>query len=133
MLAKYKKAGNVALGATAICFLAAVLLHKDSATRNIFDAGGVPVFLMYISTLGICATFWTYAKAKGHSGWLGIVLPFLSIIGLIILLKLKDRHPESSKSTDKVQPAARWAVGIMIAIGFAALAYVFVEIRKGGV
>jgi hypothetical protein len=35
---------------------------------------------------------WAVAKAKGYSGWIGMTLPFLSIIGLIILAALDDKH-----------------------------------------
>jgi peptidoglycan/LPS O-acetylase OafA/YrhL len=133
MLAKYKNAGNIALGASALCFLAVVVLTKDSTPKNVFDAGGAPAVLMPVSILGICVAFWAYAKGKGHSGWLGIVLPFLSIIGLIILLTLKDKHPEDSKAANTVlnKSVPIWVIGIVIVIGFVALKYVFGEIQKG--
>ncbi len=134
MLAKYKIAGNIALGASAICFLAVVVLTRDSAAKNVFDEGGVPAVLMHLSVVGIWVAFCTYAKAKGHSAWLGIVLPFLSIIGLIILLKLKDKHPEDAKPADTFlnKRIPLWVIGLVIAIGFVALKYVFAEIRRGG-
>ncbi len=135
MLAKYKNAGNIALGASALCFLAVIVLTKDSTTRNVFDAGGAPAVLMPVSIFGIVVAFWAYAKAKGHSGWMGILLPFLSIIGLIILLKLKDKHPEDFKPVDTVlhKPLPIWVIGLVIIIIFIVLKYVFTTgIGRGG-
>lgn len=132
MLAKYKNAGNIVLCASVISFLAAVWLTKDSTAKNVFDAGGAPAVLAPASILGVWVAFYTYAKAKGQSGWLGIVLPFLSIIGLIILLKLKDKHPEDSKLTDtglnKRVPI--WVIGLVIAVVCVVLKYVFTDIQK---
>lgn len=42
---------------------------------------------------------WAYAKAKGYSSVTGIALPlFLHLLGLVILLCLKDKHPQSTAS-----------------------------------
>jgi hypothetical protein len=44
--------------------------------------------------------FWAYAKAKGYSGFLGLVLPVFSVMGLAILAALRDKHPESPANTN---------------------------------
>jgi hypothetical protein len=44
--------------------------------------------------ISIFVASWATAKAKGRSGWLGLVLPFFDVIGLAVLFKLKDRDPE---------------------------------------
>ncbi len=35
-----------------------------------------------------------YAKAKGYSGFVGFLLSMLSFFGLLILVVLKDKHPQ---------------------------------------
>ena len=47
---------------------------------------------------------WATAKAKGYSGWVGILLPFLTIIGLIILIALKDRHKGDTSEITQISP-----------------------------
>lgn len=134
MLASYKNAGNIALGASAVCFGAIVMLGKSSTTGNVWGPGGAPPILMYATAFAILITFWAYAKAKGHSGWLGIVLPFLNIIGLVVLLKLKDKHPESVEpnATTKQDLSRKWTLIVFIIVGLAAMAYVFMQIHKAG-
>ncbi len=90
MLAKYKKISNIAAGAS----IASVAIVFALGPRN----GGLwhdeaQAVLWGIFTIGIWVAFWAYAKAKGRSGWLGILLPLLSILGLIILICLKDKSP----------------------------------------
>jgi hypothetical protein len=130
MLATYKKAGNIALAASAVCIVAIGVLGRNSATGNVWGPGGAPVILMIAFTLSIMAMFWAYAKAKGYSGLLGLVLPFLSIVGLVILLGLKDKHPVSAANGPST--VQRWATGAFIAAGLAALAYVIYVIKGVG-
>lgn len=49
-----------------------------------------------VNVLAFWFAFWAYAKAKGYSGLLGLVLPIFSFIGLIVLHSLKDKHPDGS-------------------------------------
>lgn len=132
MLASYKKAGNTALGASAVCFAAIVILGKGSTTGNVWGPGGAPPILMYATVFAILFTFWAYAKAKGYSGWLGVVLPFLNIVGLVVLLKLKDKHPDNiePKVTTKQDLTRKWAPVVFVIVGLAAMAYVFIQIQK---
>ena len=94
VLARYKKIGNRALAVSAAAFGLAVILGSRAASGNIWQSGGAPAILMFVIALGIWVAFWAYAKAKGRPGWLGIALAMFSLIGLIVLLALKDRHPQ---------------------------------------
>lgn len=44
--------------------------------------------------VGACAYwygYWSYAKAKGYSGWLGTILAVFFLAGLVVLALLRDR------------------------------------------
>jgi len=100
MLAKYKKQSNIAAGVW-LCSLVALVALMPSAQGNIWDNGDIlRVTIMAISAISFWYAFWAYAKAKGHSAILGLVLPLLSVIGLLILAGLKDRHPEVKSSRE---------------------------------
>jgi hypothetical protein len=94
LIPKYK---NIAVGALAVVVTglgAAVVLGQGSTTGNVYGPGGAPTALPPIIGFALLVMFWAFAKAKGRSGWLGILLPFLSIVGLIILVLLKDKSLE---------------------------------------
>jgi hypothetical protein len=68
---------------------------------NIWESGDLPrIMLMTVSVAALWFCFWAYAKAKGYSDWFGIVLPILSVLGLVILAVLKDKHPDSARDRD---------------------------------
>lgn len=52
---------------------------------------GVSLWLLVIGLLlvSIFVASWAISKAKGRSGWLGLVMPFLDVIGLTVLFKLR--------------------------------------------
>ncbi len=102
MLQKYKTLGNAALGVAAAGFALAVYLGRGASNGNIWGPGGAPEVLVYVIVAAVFLTFWAYAKAKGRSGWLGLLLPLLSIVGLVILLCLKD---QSERAPDKDCPS----------------------------
>jgi hypothetical protein len=91
MLQKYKNIGTGALAVAVASFGLAVYFGQGSTTGNIWGPGGAPAPLVGVIVASVFVMFWAYAKSKGRSGWLGLFLPFLSIIGLIILLRLEDR------------------------------------------
>ena len=99
MLVKYKKQANISTGiwlVTLIAFLASPL-----PSGNIWESGDIPrMLLMTASVAAFWFCFWAYAKAKGYSGWLGVVLPIFSVIGLVILAMLKDKHPDSKSDNE---------------------------------
>ncbi|MFS2037114.1 hypothetical protein ACEN8I_24025 [Polaromonas sp. CT11-55] len=133
MLRSYKKAGNISLGIAAVCAAAIVVLGKNSTSGNVWGPGGAPPVLMYATALSVVVMFWAYAKAKGHSGWLGALLPLLSVVGLVVLLRLTDRHPQTEVPSSKEAVAKVWATYTLVAVGLGAMAYVFFVIKSNGV
>jgi hypothetical protein len=91
MLVKYKKIANSAAVVALFGFACAAYFGASSQTGNIWGKGGASEVFIWIITISILVAFWAYVKAKGRSGWLALVLPFFSIVGLIILLRLEDR------------------------------------------
>jgi hypothetical protein len=132
MLRNYKNAGNIALGIAAVCAAAIVVLGQKSTNGNVWGPGGAPPVLMYATGLSVIAMFWAYVKAKGHSGWLGVLLPLLSIVGLAVLLRLTDRHPPTEMPSPKQDAAKTWATYALLAVGLGAMAYVIFVVKSNG-
>ena len=90
---KYQKWANIAAGVWLISiFVLLGVTGTGQIKGNIWDEVdllGIAVFLTYAISLMIA--LWFYAKAKGYSGVLAILLFFLSVLGLIILLVLPDK------------------------------------------
>jgi hypothetical protein len=54
-------------------------------------------------------TCWATAKGKGYAAWIGLVLPIFSILGIAILILLKDKHKGESFEVAKVLPPKPFA------------------------
>ncbi|MBC9249876.1 hypothetical protein A9179_06260 [Pseudomonas alcaligenes] len=102
MIRAYRNIANAALCGTLLSFAAITYLGQGSLNGNVWGPGGAPHALMYLTSLSVLLMFWAYAKSKGRSGWLGVLLPFLSIIGLLILLLLKDKSQVSPEADEPV-------------------------------
>jgi hypothetical protein len=91
VLAQHKSRTNIGVGLGIVLEIIGRILLNDSSSGS--------VMLGYmILVVGVAAFIWgcaQYAMAKGHSPWLG-ALGLLSIIGLIILVFLPDRHKQPS-------------------------------------
>jgi hypothetical protein len=99
MIAKYKRQSNYAAGLWFLC-TAILIASMQSSPGNIWDNGDAPrIVLMISSIISYWFAFWAYAKAKGRSGILGLVLPLFSIVGLVILAGLEDLHPEEPRGS----------------------------------
>ncbi|MEB0058730.1 hypothetical protein [Variovorax sp. LG9.2] len=85
MIKKYTRIGNVALVVTVVSL--GIVMYV-SANKLISEDARLPLIAVYV--ISLWTMFWAYARAKGRSGALGIALPFLNLIGLVILLCLKD-------------------------------------------
>jgi len=87
MLSEYKKTTNVGVG------LGIVLQLLGRAMLNGGDDATV-LFGTLVTIGGLALFIWgcgQYAKGKGHSAWFGL-FGILSIIGLLVLFFLPDRH-----------------------------------------
>lgn len=84
MLAQYKRTTNIGVGLGLIGeILGRFLINSGSGAL-----GGLLVLAGFVSFIWGCTQ---YAKAKGHSPWWG-ALGVLSLIGLLVLFFLPDRH-----------------------------------------
>jgi len=107
MLASYKRQSSIAAGiwlALLLLFIVVGVLRGNSADDANFR-GIVRFLYVGIAVVGTSAFWiscWALAKAKGYSGLVGIVLPIFSIVGLIILLSLRDKHPQVPSSQETV-------------------------------
>ena len=94
MIAEYKKKSNIAAGVwLATMAILIYMFSGNSVEGNIWETGNIPVIIVFtIHGLSFAAALWWYAKAKGYWGILGLLLMFLSIIGLIIIALLPDKN-----------------------------------------
>jgi len=102
MIPKYKKltsiAGWVFLAAT---LLLIPLVAMNRVRENISDSWALlQTALALVWIVAFWISCWATAKAKGYSGLVGIVLPIFSILGLIILILLRDKHPQASATQE---------------------------------
>jgi len=101
MIAEYRK---MARTSTIICVAGfAFLLIVMPPKENVWRSGNL--FQMAIVATAMAAfwfAFWSYAKAKGYSGAVGLALPLLSVLGIIILLSLRDKTLQPNKP--KISP-----------------------------
>lgn len=87
MLAEYKTKTNVGVGFGLLGQVLGKVL-MDSTSQGLVLLGSVVAIVAAIVFIWGCAQ---YAKAKGHSGWFGL-LGLLWLIGLIVLFFLPDKH-----------------------------------------
>ena len=87
MLPEYKTKTNIGAGLGIIGQIVGRAL-LNSSSQGLAMAGLVVALAAFALFIWGCMQ---YAKAKGQSGWFGL-LGFLSIIGLLVLFFLPDRH-----------------------------------------
>ena len=91
MLGQYKSRTNIGVGIGLVLQIAGRTISHDSVS------GSSPIGTLVIIA-GIAAFIWgcaQYSLGKGHSRWFG-ALGLLSILGLIVLVFLPDRHKQAS-------------------------------------
>ena len=87
MLAEYKTKANIGVGLGIIGEIVGRVLIDSTVPAQVL-LGAVVILVAIVVFIWGCAQ---YAKAKGHSGWFGL-FGLLSIIGLLVLFFLPDRH-----------------------------------------
>lgn len=97
MIREYKTKTAIA---AAVCIggLVAILVMLPPAGSDAgWDGPGRIATLPLVLCVGAYFyAFWACAKGKGYPGVLGLLLPLLSVVGLIVLVVLKDKHPAPS-------------------------------------
>jgi flagellar biosynthesis protein FliQ len=88
----YETVMAMAALAAAACVGLIVLASLDLVTD--LHVGGLSLWPMVMIALvaSIFIASWAFAKSKGRSGWLGLILPLLDVFGLALLFKLEDRE-----------------------------------------
>ena len=91
MLAEYKSKTNIGVGLGIVLEIAGRILTdiENPGPRTI---GSLVILVGAIAFIWGCAQ---YCRGKGHSPWWG-ALGLLSILGLIVLFFLPDRHKGAS-------------------------------------
>lgn len=90
VIKEHKNIADTAAGLALLTFGLSLYFGQGSTDGTIWGPGGASKFTgVFIAICG-CIAFCSYAKAKGRSGWLGLFLLPLNILGLIILLRLED-------------------------------------------
>ena len=94
MLMQYQKRAHTAGWIFLACAVAIVALPALFGPKlgNSYDEFGLAD--LTVATGSMVYGFCSYAKAKGYSGWVGVILPLFSIVGLFVLLALKDNYKQ---------------------------------------
>ncbi|MBI2161887.1 MAG: hypothetical protein HYU25_16180 [Candidatus Rokubacteria bacterium] len=89
MLRQYKRKINIAVGAGVLVQIVGIVL---TGSRSV-DPDAQPLFNLIGASLILYGCV-MYARAKGYSGWLGL-LGLGWLLGLIVLAMLPDRHKQA--------------------------------------
>jgi uncharacterized BrkB/YihY/UPF0761 family membrane protein len=87
VLAEYKRKTNIGVGLGIVLEVLGRVLMNGTAQGQVL-IGSIIAIAGFVLFIWGCAQ---YARGKGHSPWFG-ALGMLSIIGLLILFFLSDRH-----------------------------------------
>jgi hypothetical protein len=88
----YKGIGHVSTlvcvgGLVGVLLLASIGAAPELCVEDCFD----PVkMVQWVATGAYFLAFWAYAKAKGRSGWFGLVLSLFSVVGIVVLARAAD-------------------------------------------
>lgn len=88
----YETVIGLAALVAAACVGLIVLASLDLVTDLHVSGLSLWPIVMIALVTSIFAALWAFAKSKGRSGWLGLILPFLDVFGLTLLFKLEDRE-----------------------------------------
>jgi drug/metabolite transporter (DMT)-like permease len=91
MLSEYVRKSNIAAIVWAVGLVLAIAIHLMVHSSEDNMPKSVVLFLGVVVALAWWYGLYAYAKAKGYPGIVGILLSLFSIIGLAILLFLKDK------------------------------------------
>jgi hypothetical protein len=90
VMAAYQRKSNIAALVFVGCIVGAVVMI-DQSNENLWDGGIIGAATGIGTMASWFYALWAYMKAKGRSG-LWCLLGMGSVLGLVVLLLLKDRH-----------------------------------------
>jgi len=91
VLAEYQTKTNIGVGLGLVLEIAGRILTRGD-NRSLGTVGSLVILVGVIAFIWGCAQ---YCRGKGHSPWWG-AFGLLSILGLIVLFFLPDRHKQAS-------------------------------------
>ncbi len=100
MLASYKRKSNIA-GAIFLAFAVGDVVLISTGHKKLWDNSVFGPVVGITWAVSYLYALWAYVKAKGRSdAWVlmgvPVAIPFLSLLGLIVLLCLKDQRKEDT-------------------------------------
>lgn len=106
MLPIYKRIANYAAGAYLLSLGGFFATYNGKEGELTASDDALVTAILAVHVLSLFVAFAAYAKSKGYSGFIGFLLPLLSVVGLLILLRLKDKHPSglAQNAHDKCSP-----------------------------
>jgi len=100
MLASYKRKSAIAAVIFVVSLGTAVALASNRH-QNVGGIGVLGVALAIMWTVSYFYALWAYIRAKGRDDkW--ILMAFLNLLGLVVILMLKDLHKENPGNRDRV-------------------------------
>ena len=90
MTSRDKKRINYSIGASLVLGALSGFVGVSERDPSLFQT--VNLFVLLIAAILYLYGLYSYSKAKGYPGWLGVVLGILlNLIGLVVLVFLPDR------------------------------------------
>jgi len=94
MLASYKRKSNIA-GAIVLAFAVCDVVLISTGHRKLWDNSVFGPVIGITWAVSYLYALWAYVKGKGRSdAW--VLMAFLNVLGLIVLLCLKDQRKEDT-------------------------------------
>jgi Ca2+/Na+ antiporter len=99
MIRSYARKSNIGVVVFLVGIAVAIVATNNHPHENIWDNNLVLAEVGVIAAIGgWFYGLWAYVRAKGRSdAW--VLMAFLSVVGLIVLLCLKDKQKEGTAAT----------------------------------
>ena len=99
MILEHRNKAGTSICVTLFCILATVLVaYLYEFLKLTFNFGYISIPMVCIIAISYLYSLWNLAKAKGYSGFVGILLSAFFLLGAIILFKLEDKTVKKDKN-----------------------------------